>query len=550
VVFTVILGGWLATVACTSTPNGQAACDNDSMCNGGVCMMGKCLPRGGERTVAIDILPKLNSLSTRTSLPRVTLSTEPLDLTADERAVIKGTVTDAPDARVVLTVTSPIPGQSDLRLETLLTNSQFELGIGRMLLSSTGTLWLTPTAPAVDQPPTRFQTMLNSTLGLAFPTTSEMTPVRGTLLDSLDVPQKGYTVRAFAEQRVVSNTDTTGPGGDFQLLIAPGSLPDSPLDSVTLEFAPPEGVDAPRFVTKRIDPRGNSMYQPTVFHLPAFGTPAPLRFRVQANPSSTSADAGTQTPIALSDVSIRFRTQLLDNKDEGTGIFEREVQTVSGEVEVDLIPGTAAADRKYEVAIVPPPGSGYAALCVAEHSVTVVGNGGGQVPYSTTFTLEPQVYLTGTVVGSDGKPAGNVNVKATYIQGNTRCTSVTRSLTASSVTNADGSYMLSLDPGMYRLDVEPPEGAPWPRQTEDGERAIAIGSGSGLTKHDIKLPPGEVVIGHVRGADTIGLDGATIKIFEVVCVDDTCSAPRVSVVPQAQTTTGPGGEFRAVLPAR
>jgi hypothetical protein len=245
-------------------------------------------------------------------------------------------------------------------------------------------------------------------------------------------------------------------------------------------------------------------------------------------------------------VSIRFRTVLLDNKDEGTGIFEREVQTLNGEAEVSLIPGTAAG-RKYEIAIVPPPGSEYAAHCVPEHPVTTVGNVGGQVPYSATFDLFPKPLLAGKVIGSDGKPAGGVNVRATFIQGNTLCANVTSSATASAATNIDGTYTLALDPGMYRLDVEPPAGAPWPRQTEDGDKAIAVSSG--VTTHDVELPAGEVVIGHVRGADMAALDGATIKIFEVLCAGDTCSgASRIPPALRAQTTTGAQGEFRAVLP--
>jgi hypothetical protein len=549
---TLLLGALLALGACGSKQNVQPQCDDDSMCPGSaVCMMGKCLSRGGERTVAIDILPNVNSSSMRTSLPAVTLSSERLDLNADERVLIKGTVTDAPDARLVLALPSPIPGLGNLRLETVLTNSQFELGIGRRLLAVMGAvLWLTPAANDT-QPPAAFHTMLNTTLGLAFPTISEMTPIRGKLLNLLDAAQSGYLARAVIGGQVVSNTTMTGPAGDFQLLIAPGSLPESPAKSVNIEFTRTTGIDALRFLTVPLDPNGTGTDKPTVFHLPAFPTPVPLRFGVQGKTmagtqGSTAAQQGT---MPLSGVSIRFRTQLLDNKEEGTGIFEREVQTVGGEAEVYLIPGTAAASRKYEIAIVPPPDSGYAALCVPDQPVTTGGNVGGSAPYGGMFALDPKVRLTGTVIGDDGKPASQVNVRATFIQGNTLCANVTSSPTASSVTDLDGAYVLLLDPGMYRLDVEPPAGAPWPRQTEDGEKAVAVAAGSAVTTHDIKLPAGEVVIGHVHGADMAALEDATVSIFEVLCMADTCSgSSRIPPALRAQTTTGPQGEFRAVLP--
>src|SRR5206468_2744791 len=125
------------------------------------------------------------------------------------------------------------------------------------------------------------------------------------------------------------------------------------------------------------------------------------------------------------------------------------------------------------ITVVPPPGSEYAALCVSELAVTALGNGGGQTPYSETFNLELKALLTGTILGDDSKPATNVNVRATFIEGNTRCANVTSSPSVSSATDFMGKYEMLLDPGTYRLDVEPPDGAPWPRQTEDGDKAVA-----------------------------------------------------------------------------
>ena len=106
----------------------------------------------------------------------------------------------------------------------------------------------------------------------------------------------------------------------------------------------------------------------------------------------------------------------------------------------------------------------------------------------------------------------------------------------SSSTDRNGTYMMLLDPGNYRLDIDPPAGTPWPRLTEDGDKAVVIAANP--VTHNIVLPAGEVIVGHVSGADQRDLDAATLTFFEILCQTDTCSGTsRVAPALRSQVTT-------------
>lgn len=554
----------LLTVGACSKESARPACSAQNMCsNGDVCMMGTCLPLGGNRKVGIAIVPKADSSSANTVLANKELTSDPLELVADRRADVLGRVSNAPNAHVEMTLTSPIQGQSDLKVQGELLNAEFRVTLAQSLLNQKSFIWVVPNDNPKMQPqspPVRFQSIVYNTITLTFPPPAEMIPLRVKLVDTFKAPQVGYLARASTLMRPVSNLAQSEPSGEFNLLIAPSSL--DPEATVTVEFTPiaadGEQVLSPRFVTRPFVPgapnSGTSngstakVDAAPAYELPAFPTPVPLRFRVQGIKPPLQSDSVPQ-PEDLPDVSLRFRTEFLENAaTQGTGIFDPEVKTSAvGEAEAKLIPGTASDPRRYEVTIVPHPDSPYAARCIQRLDVTMGATGDGQTPYAATWILEPKVWLTGTILGHDGKPASDVTVKATFATGNTRCANVTSTNSVSSPTGRDGTYRLLVDPGMYRLDVDPPPGAPWPRWTEDGDRMAVVGTSGAV--HDVTLPAGEVVVGHVRGADERDLDGASVSMFEVMCNGDTCGGPsRVQPALRAVTSTDLNGRFTAVLP--
>ena len=128
--------------------------------------------------------------------------------------MVDGTVTNAPNAHVVLLVPSPIPGQADLQFETDLADFKFQIGVGSRLLHSMATLWSIPQVEDQQQPPVPFKTMLDSTLSFTFPTVAQMTSIRGVLRDSFNLPPPAFLARALVDNKVVSNVaPTDGAGG-------------------------------------------------------------------------------------------------------------------------------------------------------------------------------------------------------------------------------------------------------------------------------------------------------------------------------------------------
>ena len=532
--------GILAWSGCTPKPGTGTRCTLDTQCGtGALCMNGTCLRRGSARSVAVEILPRADSTAARTGIPDVALGPGPIVLAADDRVVVDGTVTNAPNSHVVLLVANPIPGQPDLQFETDLADFKFQLGVGRRLLRSTATIWLIPTVGAQQQPPVAFVTMLDSILSVTFPPAAQMTALGGILHDSLDLPANQFQVRALVGGNVVSNVASTDQGGAFQLLIAPGAVPTDPTTMITLDFAPLDPDSGPRFqaIPFALGTVAANNAKPRTFRMPAFLAPAPLGFAVQA---------GAIAPSGVPDVTMRFRTEIPSA--DGMAIYEREQRTDGkGEVQVKLIPGTATDPRNYVVTILPPPDSPYGARCVPDNAVTNVGND-MQPQYSATFHLDPKVILKGTILGDGSSPAATTSVSAARVLVTSPCGDAVAVSPVSSTTLRNGTYEMLVDPGTYRLDIDPPMGSELPRLTLDQDQAVIVSTDS-LTIHDVMLPAGEAIEGDVRGMDATPLGSASIKVFEVLCQAESCGGPsRVAPALRAQTRTDMSGHFRAVLP--
>ncbi|MEP6653617.1 MAG: hypothetical protein ABJA82_09680 [Myxococcales bacterium] len=524
-------GNGAAPVGCT--PNMQ--CPTDSL-----CMMGTCVPRVMGRTVAVDILPRTDSSAARTGIAGLVLGPGQVALAADARVVVEGTVTNAPKAHVILLVPSPIPGQADLQFETDVAGFKFQLDVGSRLLHSMATIWLIPNVDAPKQPPVPFQTMLGASLSFTFPAASEMTVVRGILHDWWDMPPAPFMARALVDSKVVSNVAITDDFGRYELLIAPGAVPQDAGVKIVVDFTPMMPPDTgSRFQTVAIPLAAATAAQPRVFRMPASDEPASMRFLVQAS------DKGAQP---ISDVTVRFHAEIPSATD-GVAIFEREARSDAfGEVTVSLVPGTAAEPLNYQVTIVPPPDSPYGTKCLPQLPVAIPADNGQSPQYSDIFSVEPKVTLQGTVRGNDLAPAATMSVMATPLSVTADCPSSLAASPVSTTTSRTGTFQMLVDPGTYRLEIDPPTGSPVPRLTEDGNAAVVV-TDDPVTTHDVTLPAGEVVEGDVKGADNVPLGSASLKIYQVVCHTDTCKGPaRMQPALQAQTRTDMSGHFRVVLP--
>jgi hypothetical protein len=381
--------------------------------------------------------------------------------------------------------------------------------------------------------------MLDPALSFTFPPAAQMTALGGTLHDSLDMPAAQFQARALVDGNVVSNVAPTDAAGAFQLLIAPGAVPTDSSKMIALDFTPPDSESGPRFQTTPfvLGATATSSAKPRAYRMPPFLAPAPLGFAVRGAAASAS-------PVP--DVTMRFRTEIPSA--DGIAIYEREQRTNgNGEVQVKLIPGTATDPRNYVVTILPPPDSPYGARCVPDNAVTNVGND-VQPQYSATFHLDAKVILKGTILGNGSSPAATTSVSATRVLVTSPCGDAVAVSPVSSTTLRNGTYEMLVDPGTYRLDIDPPMGSELPRLTLDQDEAVIVSTDQ-VTTHDVMLPAGEAIEGDVMGMDATPLGSAAIKVFEVLCQAESCGGPsRIAPALRAQTRTDMIGHFRAVLP--
>ena len=545
------------TVAACGSSSAKTLCKTNDQCDSSsACTKGVCLHRVNGRTLAVDVQPLGDSMSAHTEFASVTVGADPLDLSAIDKVLASGAVIDlegfySRKAHLVAVTPSLIPGQADLRLETDLARYAFMLSFARNLLKANATVWLFPGDQVPSRPPIPIATMLDVTMGLTFPRSNQLIIVRGVLHNSLDEPAPGFVTRAYAGNNAISNAVMTDGTGMFQLLLSKDAVPpeaggmisihadhaDAPVGVGPAALDPVPADPVPRFETQllRIATTPGNINQLRTFRMPAFAKAAPLRFTVQA------ADAPMK-PVP--DVAVRFRTEISALPD-GRAIYETMQTTdANGEVEVQLIPGTANAPRNYEISLAPALDSTFGALCVPVLPITMVGS--EAVPqYSATLPLHSRVVLVGTVVDQAAMPAASVTVTATPAPGSTNCVNPPSTTPVSATTLRDGKYRMLLDSGVYRLDFDPPMGAPLPRLTLD---SVTLDADS---TQDIVLPTGEVVKGTLRASDGNALASAGIKFFQVLCQGDSCQGPsRIPPGLRAQTRTDADGNFTAVLPVQ
>jgi hypothetical protein len=265
-----------------------------------------------------------------------------------------------------------------------------------------------------------------------------------------------------------------------------------------------------------------------VVQLPAYGQPNSFRFAFQG---------GAATDPAVEGALVRART-VLENDAAGTADFLRDGLTdMTGQTNLDLLPGSAVALRLYDIAVVPPAGSVYATTCLAMFGLAA----GGLQP---DVTLDRRPVLTGNVVGADGSPVVGAAVQATPTagMGATACDDFASPPQVTGTTMADGSFALSLDPGTYTLDYDPPAGAPYPRLTETG---LIVDSQVG--PHVVRLPSGAILEGTVVDGAGQPLPQAGVQFYGQACAAPmTC--PGAAPILEAQARTDQTGHYRTVIP--
>jgi len=387
----------------------------------------------------------------------------------------------------------------------------------------------------------------------------------GTLRDRMGNPLTGLTVRAVDLARgamvvstvaVTAGRDAAVPGS-FDLDLSPGGPSDWAL---RITSSPGSRswltVDIPRADLERIDPTGRALgvelasdlglpyvngMRPSGGTMPA-GSEAPCVgcVEVRGSVEGRSVSGATRT---LRGVAVQLRTQLSGAASLGPGArstFECRVTTEDdGSFLAWLVPGD------YAVVVVPTQGEFGNAVRSAFRVQGDVPRQVGQV-----FAVEPRLPLDGRALTPSGAAMEGARVTAIPFQDayvNHACLEdpemaalASRARGADTLTVGDGSFRLDLDPGLYRLLIEPPDSSGFP---------ATLGSPVCVTSrvraYDVTLDPPLEVHGTVR--DAVGRVASRASVEALVRLREP-GAPGV-VVRVARGTADVSGRYTVLLPS-
>jgi hypothetical protein len=529
-------------LACGAPVAEKAECQRDDQCGAGhACAGGRCLPRAAPpATWSIELAPRSDSPAALTELTGVQAPAGAFDLQAADKVTLAGTLTlDAGAApltvaHIVLAVPSTIPGRPDLQFETDLPAAKdaaaptFRLSVPAPILGRSGRFQVLPLPPS-DRDYAPLRATLPVATGLVLPLAGTRLTVRGRLLSAVGAPRGGFTARVFLGGELVSNVDvTTAAGtaddGAFTLLV-PKSAADAAAPAFTLDLDPTADAGDPRFASKPFALAANVDLGDVA--LPPFGQANVFRFVVSG--------ADDQKP-AVSGAVVRAWTLLADDAKGKTDFVRAAPTDGMGRASLGLLPGTTNGLVDYDVAVVPPPDSEYGVRCIAKFPLA--SGGTGEQPAILPPVLLPRrAKVSGIVRDHGGTPAAGVMVLATRTAADpaSHCAANVGAAPATTTTGKDGAYTLSLDPGTYRLDYDPPSGAPFPRFVET-TLVVPLAGVADTIAHDASLPAGAIVEGTASGPD-----GAPLPLSGVRIYDEGATL-------RAQTRTDASGHFRAVLP--
>jgi len=373
----------------------------------------------------------------------------------------------------------------------------------------------------------------------------------GTVRSRSGAPVPGLSVRAVDAARNdldVSTLNATGQGADaglFSVAMAVGAPQDWAL-RVTSNVNSRGGLvlQVPRAVCSRLDGEGRAveLALPTDLGLPQAGAvPCTGCVRVTATVEGRSA-AGVSRTLRNVTVTLRTNLPLGDSAlaPESRAWFEDRVQTDGdGTFTSWLVPGD------YDVTL-EPFGDEYANA--VSRSFRVRADAEEQM--GQVFTVTPRLPVEGRVLTATGQPVANARVRAVpfaaayahhaCLDDEALATLAPRANPDEATSGVDGSYRLDVDPGLYRIVIEPPSSTGF--ATDLGRTACV---GSGMRSLDLVLESPVAVHGTVRDPGRRAVPGAVIEA--VVRVRE-AGAPGVSIR-VARATAGPDGAYTILLPA-
>ncbi|MFO0648166.1 MAG: carboxypeptidase-like regulatory domain-containing protein [Polyangiales bacterium] len=385
----------------------------------------------------------------------------------------------------------------------------------------------------------------------------------GVIRTRAGAPVGGLSVRAVdpASHNIDVSTVVTSGGasgfvpGSFSVAMAPGAPQDWVL-RITSNVNAHAGlvVEIPKADCANLDPTGHDLAieLPTELGLPVTGSTMPSGPPGDPTPQCTGCvlvNASVEGPSAngasrsLRGATVTLRTPISTaGTSLGSGArawFEDRVQTDDdGNFSSWLVPGT------YQVVIEPPDAE------FANSVQSFLVGSDVRVQSGRVLTVAPRIPVEGRVITASGQALMNAHVHAVPFQdayASHPCFSEVGMLALApsanpddTTTGADGTYRLDLDPGLYRIVVDPPTGAGF-ATTLDQTRCVQ----SGIRALDVVMDSPVEVHGVVRGPDGAVAPGARVEA--VVRVREP-GAEGVTVR-VGRVIAGAGGAYSMLLPA-
>lgn len=436
---------------------------------------------------------------------------------------------------------------------------------------------VTPTSESSGRVPPRFESSFDvgressfHRFDIAYP--PAYTRWSGVVQDVTGAGLTGLTVRAIdpaRNGRAVSTVVHTGATPDlpgaFAIDLAPGAPSDWTL-RVSSEPAAGGGftLDLPRAVLQRNHPTGRDvvlrlpaevrqLYVPTTrpSGQPPGATPPASCLgcvRVSASVEGRAPD-GASRPLRDASVTLHASIPMSQLGDGVSAWFEvRATTDAEGAFSAWLIPGD------YDVHIAPQ-GSTFANGLT--HGFRVRDDQG--VQNGRIFTLEPRVAVEGRIITPAGDPVRSARVSAVpfhaaYVRN--ACIDEIADMRAlapranrvESTTQADGSYRLDVDPGLYRVLIEPGDNSGFAATLS---RTVCVpplgvaGSTARVGPFDVRLEPPVEIHGVVRDAQRRLAPGASIQAVIRVAEPDAAGV----VLSVGRANAGASGAYTLLLPA-
>lgn len=509
------MGALFLGASCDGDADGQVGCVEDSACGAGqVCVVGLCLDPGDQRLRTVDIEVD----ATAAGVPMQSVfdvdlgAAARVDVQLAPSVVAEGAVVADESGVPAFVLARPARAIAGRGLAPSASGTAD--GLFTLTLVEGARYALTAVPADLRYPP------LYDDRGFSVPAAPsgvlDLPPllVPDTIVRVAGVVQAGSGVEALAIEeldvrmvddagRVWSSTARTGPDGRFTVALS------GPRDDLTLEVTPTARNPMwPRVRLSGVDVGGD--LDLGVVSLGAVVAPRPVVARVVDNGGAPQAGA-----------TVVLTAQL------GAGTFtHRAVTLADGRIDARIPPG------RYDMVVVPPAGVESGGLLFVD-DVELPASGS-----ALRLALPARVPWSGRVLDADGELTAGATLVVTRVgdeRGRPEPGLADLPLTVELTSDNDGTFRVALDPGRYRVYVQPRPGSGLPATS------ALLSVGTVPLRRDIELPARALVAGAVqlRGA---GVQGAWVRVYSAI-VDEVGSAILLGEGP-----TAADGHFDVVVP--